>query len=70
MSYHVATFYKFTELHDAESLQQDLKMRCTEHHIKGTILLATEGLNATTPGNDTTSNEFWRSSKPTAASTV
>ena len=50
MSYHVATFYKFTELHDAESLQQDLKMRCTEHHIKGTILLATEGLNATIAG--------------------
>ena len=50
MSYHVATFYKFTELHDAASLQQDLKMRCTEHHIKGTILLATEGLNATIAG--------------------
>lgn len=50
MSCHVATFYKFTSLPDVDTLVKDLLMRCTEHRIKGTILVANEGLNATIAG--------------------
>ena len=50
-SYHVATFYTFVPLPDVEEWQLRLRRACTEHSIKGTILLAEEGLNATISGS-------------------
>ncbi len=37
--------YKFVTLSDRESLQADLSLRCGELELKGTILLAPEGIN-------------------------
>jgi len=46
----VATFYKFVAIEDCERLRADLKARCTQGAIKGTALIAREGLNATLAG--------------------
>ena len=47
----VAAFYHFTELLDYESLQNPLKEFCDAHQLKGTILLAKEGINSTIAGS-------------------
>lgn len=46
----VATFYKFVILDDYRDRRQSLLDICQQHHIKGTILLAAEGINATISG--------------------
>lgn len=50
MSLVVATFYKFVQLTDCEALQAKLLQYCQAQGIKGTILLATEGINGTLAG--------------------
>ena len=47
----VAAFYHFTQLEDYESLQPPLKEFCDFHQLKGTILLAKEGINSTIAGS-------------------
>jgi len=47
LQYRVAAFYKFIELADAQSLQIQLQKLCEEHNVRGTILLASEGINST-----------------------
>ncbi len=51
MSQIVATFYKFVQLLDYQQLKLSLLAQCRENQIKGTILLAEEGINATIAGN-------------------
>ena len=46
----VAAFYKFVALPDYADLQQPLKAVCEAHNVKGTILLAQEGINGTIAG--------------------
>lgn len=46
----VATFYKFVALPDCVALQQPLKEICQTQSVKGTILLAEEGINGTIAG--------------------
>lgn len=43
----VATFYKFVSLPDAVEKQEPLLSYCLAHNVKGTILLASEGINGT-----------------------
>ncbi|MBE9192155.1 rhodanese-related sulfurtransferase [Gloeocapsopsis crepidinum LEGE 06123] len=43
----VATFYKFVSLPDAAEKQEPLLSYCLTHNVKGTILLAAEGINGT-----------------------
>ena len=50
MSYIVAAMYKFVELPDYEALREPLLDVCREAGIKGTLLLAEEGLNGTVSG--------------------
>ncbi len=50
MSFVVATFYKFVVLEDCASLQRSLQTQCEAAALKGTILLASEGINATIAG--------------------
>jgi UPF0176 protein len=50
MAQTVATFYRFAELHDCEDWQTRLEAECKSHGVMGTIILATEGLNATIAG--------------------
>ncbi len=46
----VATFYKFVALPDYADLQHPLKEICQSQSVKGTILLAAEGINGTIAG--------------------
>ena len=45
-----AALYKFVELPNYASLQPNIHAACVTHHIKGTILLAREGINGTIAG--------------------
>lgn len=47
----VATFYKFVRLLDCVDLQTALQELCIAHDLKGTILLAPEGINGTIAGS-------------------
>jgi len=47
----VAAFYHFTDLPDYEAMQTPLKELCDAHQLKGTILLAKEGINSTIAGS-------------------
>lgn len=50
MSYCVAALYKFTSLPDYQLLRQPLQDMCDLLNLKGTLLLATEGVNGTIAG--------------------
>lgn len=47
----VAAFYHFTDLPDYETMSSPLKEFCDVHQLKGTILLAKEGINSTIAGS-------------------
>ena len=46
----VAAFYKFVAIDDTTALRDDLRKFCAARPIKGTILVAHEGINATVSG--------------------
>jgi UPF0176 protein len=48
----VAAFYKFVALPDFVALRAPLHECCVRNRIKGTILLATEGINGTITGSE------------------
>ena len=48
--YRVAALYRFCRLRDHESLRAPLAAFCCAHGIKGTLLLASEGINGTVAG--------------------
>lgn len=50
-NYVVAALYKFVNLPDYEQLQEPLLSLCREHQVKGTLLLAEEGINGTVAGS-------------------
>lgn len=50
MTYLVSSFYKFVRLTDLEQKKKDWQAYCQQKEIKGTILLASEGINATIAG--------------------
>lgn len=52
MSYLIATFYKFVTLEDPKAKKEQILAWCRENNIKGTIILATEGINGTIAGSD------------------
>jgi len=47
----VAALYKFASLPDFKDMQVPLLAQCNEHGIKGTLLLAQEGINGTVAGS-------------------
>jgi UPF0176 protein len=50
-SFLTAALYKFVELQDFAALQDPIYAYCEEHNVKGTILLAAEGINGTIAGS-------------------
>jgi len=48
--YLTAALYKFVSLPDYKSLQEPILNACESNHIKGTLLLAEEGINGTIAG--------------------
>jgi UPF0176 protein len=51
--YLTAAFYKFVALPDYAARRAAILAKCEEHHVKGIILLASEGINSTIAGNAT-----------------
>ena len=51
MTQRVAALYQFTSLNDPEAKQQPLLDFCLDNNIKGTLLLAHEGINGTVAGS-------------------
>lgn len=51
MSFIVAALYKFVALPDFRQLRDPLLDRCRAHNLRGTILLAEEGINGTISGD-------------------
>jgi len=49
--YLTAALYKFVELPNYAALQPSIHAACEAHHIKGTLLLAREGINGTIAGS-------------------
>ncbi|MBH1943792.1 rhodanese-related sulfurtransferase [Erythrobacter sp. YJ-T3-07] len=47
----VAALYRFAPLANYEQLREPLKTLCDDHGIKGTLLLASEGINGTIAGS-------------------
>ena len=47
----VAALYRFVRLADYQTLREPLLNFCVERHIRGTLLLAQEGINGTVAGN-------------------
>ncbi len=52
MTYTVAAFYKFVPISNIAAKKSQLLASCREKGIKGTIILAEEGLNGTIAGSD------------------
>lgn len=48
----IAAFYQFCTLPNCEELRADVQNICTKKNIKGLILLATEGINGTIAGSE------------------
>jgi len=48
----VAAFYKFVDIDATDNLREDALALLDTHGIKGTMLIATEGINATISGTD------------------
>ena len=57
-SFQVATFYKFTTLSELKNLQSSFYQFLSKQKIKGTILLASEGINGTVAGSKAAIEEF------------
>lgn len=51
-SVRVAALYKFARVDDCEAVRRDLAQLCCGEGVKGTLLLAGEGLNGTIAGSD------------------
>ena len=58
MNYLVAAFYKFVSLADFEERREALHQFCAERGLKGTILLAAEGINSTISGTEKNMREL------------
>jgi len=52
MSYLIATFYKFADLTDLASKQQQILAWCESEGIKGTVILAEARINGTIAGKE------------------
>jgi len=50
MAYRVAAFYQFAALPDFRELREPLRATCAELDLKGSVLLAPEGINGTLAG--------------------
>lgn len=50
MTYLIATFYKFANISDLKAKKQQILTWCQSQELKGTIILAEEGINGTIAG--------------------
>ena len=55
----VTAFYKFVALPDFETIRDELLLRCMDAGMRGSILLATEGINGTVAASRETTDEIF-----------
>ena len=69
MSVQIAAFYRFVALPDYAELRAPLLAQCRERELKGTILLAAEGINSTLAGQRSQLESFldWLAQDPRLA---
>ena len=53
----ICALYKFSRLDDFEKMQQPLRDFMDSLHVRGTLLLAREGINGTISGSDSAINK-------------
>jgi len=58
--YQIISFYKFSNIVDIESLRSLLYEFCTDNNIKGTIIIANEGINCSLSGKQESIKAFCR----------
>jgi UPF0176 protein len=58
MSYKVAAFYQFARLPDFRELREPLRKLCADLELKGSVLLAHEGINGTVAGPTESIDQF------------
>jgi UPF0176 protein len=58
MTYKVAAFYQFASLPDFRDLRQRLRVLCGDLGLKGSVLLAHEGINGTLAGSSAAIDRF------------
>ena len=58
LKYKIASFYKFVKVEYLQSLKAELLNFCNKHNIKGTIIIANEGINSTIAGDEISINNF------------
>jgi UPF0176 protein len=58
MTYRVAAFYQFAALPDFRALREPLRELCAALELKGSVLLAPEGINGTLAGSEADIAEF------------
>lgn len=51
MTYLIATFYKFVNISDLKNKKKQVLALCVQKQVKGTIILAEEGINGTISGS-------------------
>ena len=56
----VIAFYHFTQFSEPKKLQSGLSEECSANNIRGTILLANEGINGTISGSNDAINKIIR----------
>ena len=62
----IAALYHFSPVNDLQTLQKSIRATCERLEIKGTILLATEGINGTVAGTKSNIAEFLASLQATS----
>ncbi len=58
LKYKITSFYKFVKIKNLQSLKAELLNFCNKHNIKGTIIIANEGINSTIAGDEISINNF------------
>ncbi len=56
---HIRAFYRFVDLPNFEKLKKSFEQFCKAHEMKGTILLASEGINGTVSAPKDIMEKFW-----------
>ena len=56
--YQIISFYKFVNMQDLQSLKIDLLCFCNQKMVKGTIMIANEGINATLSAKQESINQL------------
>ena len=72
MTVAITAFYKFIAIEDCAALREQVRAACVAHAIKGSVLIAPEGINATVSGSDAGITAFlaWLRSDPRFAELV